>query len=258
MYQHAVTGLISLFACGLFTGIAVAQDRSISQAYAEGVHAYFSGDHSAAIKWLGQAITRADHDPRAHYFRGAAHWAIGEQEQAEADFKAGAEREVFGPSLPYALNKVLERVQGAARVRIEAARTAARKHKASQAAALKQARYEALRRAKQLVLYPPRPLPNAEKIVAQLKLATLPSDPFQSGTLFAAGQPAPEGSQSKALTIPVSKPAAPGGAVAPAGKPTPPAAGGDPFGDPFGSPKQPAPKKKPPKSDDPFGDPFGN
>lgn len=262
MYRRTRARIMGFLACGWFACMAAAQDRTVSQTYSEGVHAYFAGDMAEAVRWLTATIEKADHDPRAYFFRGAAYWAQGDRQKAEADFKAGAQREVFGPSLPYSLNEVLHRIQGTVRMRIEAAREAARELQRSQEAARKAARYEALRRAKQLVLYPPRPLPSAEKIVSQLKLATLPRDPFVSGALFASGKRAPEEAQSKLKTIPVSQPVAPAGdgAAAPAAAP----AAGDPFGapaggNPFGAPAKPAPKKEPPAGDDPFGDsPFGN
>ena len=255
MYRGAHATILAWIGLLLGTTSLAAQDTTIAQQYADGVHALFAGDYETAATALSRVIQKSDEDPRAHFFRGAAYWALGQEEKAEADFRAGAEREVFGPPLAYSLNDVLERIQGKVRMRIEAARDQARERYRKEEAARKAARYEALRRAKQLVLYPPRPLPAAEKILKEVKLASLPSDPFATGTLFASGKPAPEGSQKLLTTIPVSQPAAGGNGAAPAAdQPAAPAAG-----DPFGSGPAPKPAPSKPEKDDPFGDdPFGN
>jgi len=151
------------------------------------------------------------------------------------------------------MNKVLERVQGPARTRIEAARAAAAVKRAAASAAWKKARYEQLQRAEHLVLYPPRPLPNAAKIVADVKLVSLSSDPFRSGELFASGKPAPKEIQGKLLVKPVKKRPVPAASGAAPARPAP-AAESDPFGS-GPAPKTPPKKTAPPtkEEDDPFG-----
>ena len=98
---------------------------ALDAAYGDGVHAYFAGDYIRAYDDLSQVIEAGTRDPRAYYFRGLAALRQGRDDEAEADFTTGAERE--SESLGnWPVSRSLERVQGADRLRLERHRVRAR------------------------------------------------------------------------------------------------------------------------------------
>ena len=101
---------------------ANAQDKVLKQYYGNGVHAYYSGDFKEAYDLLSKPIDAKIEDPRPYYFRGFALMELGRPEQAEKDFKAGAELELKDTTGRFPVNFALERCQGKARIALENAR----------------------------------------------------------------------------------------------------------------------------------------
>jgi hypothetical protein len=93
-----------------------------------GCAAYFRGDYLRALENL-ELCVRHDDDPRYFYFRGLAHYQLGDWAAADADFQRGAALELrridFGDLVVDEVRRLaqvsrsLERVQGAARLQLE-------------------------------------------------------------------------------------------------------------------------------------------
>src|SRR5262245_9329940 len=62
----------SMFAVAMLSvsGLAFGQDAMLEELYGRGVHAFFSGNQSAAFDSLNKAINSGSRDPRAFYYRG--------------------------------------------------------------------------------------------------------------------------------------------------------------------------------------------
>jgi len=90
-----------------------------------GIHAYHAGDFDRAYDDLTNAIEAGTDDPRSYYFRGLAALKLGRTSEAEADFSAGADREVSTGSIRR-VSQSLERVQGHDRLTLERFRARAR------------------------------------------------------------------------------------------------------------------------------------
>lgn len=113
--------------------------------YGRGTHAYFSGDFLKAHELLTAAVEGPANDPRPYYFRGLVYLRLGRPEEASLDFQKGSRFEMADSNLFYDVSKSLERVQGDARLTIEQYRVAARAAATKRAAAVRRARYEAVR-----------------------------------------------------------------------------------------------------------------
>ncbi|MBR6436958.1 MAG: hypothetical protein IKS45_10650, partial [Thermoguttaceae bacterium] len=125
MFQRKVwASVTALCVCSLALCFsqASAQDKVLKQYYGNGVHAYYSGDFKAAYDLLSKPIDAKIEDPRPYYFRGFALMELGRPEQAEKDFKAGAELELKDTTGRFPVNFALERCQGKARIALENAR----------------------------------------------------------------------------------------------------------------------------------------
>ncbi|WP_200836693.1 tetratricopeptide repeat protein [Roseiconus lacunae] len=238
-----------------------AQNQSVlAEVYGRGVHAYYAGNYSDAFDNLTSAIDGGTRDPRAYYFRGIVSHLQGRPEQAEADWKEGAELEAaYGGG--YYVGRSLSRFQGSARLKLEQIRQQARLEAMTKAAKRSNARMNELNaggRAPAANRAAPAPTAPANPKV---------DNPFADDV--ATGNPEVQnddvlkdvvGNPFKDET-PAPGPAAAAGAAgaAPAGDDPfggSAPAGGDPFGgggsdaggDPFGGGAA--------GGDDPFGDPF--
>jgi hypothetical protein len=89
------------------------------------MHAYHAGDYDRAYDALTNAIEAGTEDPRGYYFRGLAALRLGRTSEADADFTAGADRELSTGSIRR-VSQSLERVQGHDRLALERFRSRAR------------------------------------------------------------------------------------------------------------------------------------
>lgn len=80
-----------------------------------GIDAYRAGRYEAAAAALIDAARNDPADPVAWYFLGAAHWALGKEDQAKKDFAQGAEREKVSPLPGRAISGALRPIQGTVR-----------------------------------------------------------------------------------------------------------------------------------------------
>ena len=233
-----------------------AQDAVLSQLYGNGVHAYFSQDYVKAHEYFTRAIDGHSQDPRVYYFRGLDLLKLGRPQEADADFKQGAELEsAIDPTRVYNVARALERVQGSDRARLESFRLEARM------SVLKKAEEEHTRRYQETVkeqrdflqqqsaasvkpVESPAESPmGPEGVPAPKATAPVPEEPFSTGE---PGK-APEAKPEPALPLP--------GQETPAEKPS-----AKPDAVPFAPDSAPAKSAAPaaggvkkPEADDPFG-----
>lgn len=155
----------AIVAVALGTAPATAQlttaSLPLANAYGSGVHAFFSGDFDRSFADLTAAIDGGTADPRAWYFRGLAASRMGRFDEAEADFREGADRELAAVG-NWPVSKSLERVQGAERLRLERHRTRARVAAIGRDREMIRRRYVEIEEAQPEVLRKRRPLPAAE------------------------------------------------------------------------------------------------
>ncbi len=140
MQRKSIRGfLVGTIGLGLSVGLGLslvaestlAQDRmDAERLFGQGVHQYFSGQYETVVKDLGTAIDAGSIDPRIYFFRGLSHLQMGENGNAQADIKRGAELEVgqFGKR-NYNIGRSLMRIQGENRMLIENARAEAKVRK---------------------------------------------------------------------------------------------------------------------------------
>lgn len=121
----------SLGLCAVLVALAVAapaaarEDAVLAVAYGNGVHAYHAGDYQRSHDALTAAIDGGTLDPRAYYFRGLAALRLGRLDEAEADFRIGADHEAAGHG-NWPVARSLERIQGEPRLLLERYRVRAR------------------------------------------------------------------------------------------------------------------------------------
>jgi hypothetical protein len=185
---------------------------ALANAYGTGVHAFYSGDLDRSISDLTAAIDGGTADPRAWYFRGLAAWRLGRFDEAEADFREGAEREASTVG-SWPVSRSLERVQGTERLRLERYRTRARVAALERDRALIRRRYVEIEDAQPEVLRQRRPLP---------------ATPADDGVFAAPAErvPAP-------AAVPVEEPAEPAEPAEPDDEPVLPAEAPAPAEAPF-------------------------
>ena len=115
MFQRNVwASIMALCVCSLAlcSSQASAQENTVlKQYYGNGVHAFYSGNYAEAFDLLSKPIDAKIEDPRPYYFRGFALMELGRPEQAEKDFKAGAELELKDMTGRFPVNFALERCQ---------------------------------------------------------------------------------------------------------------------------------------------------
>jgi tetratricopeptide (TPR) repeat protein len=124
------------------------QDALLEELYGRGVHAFFSQRMPEAFDALNAAIRSGSRDPRAYYYRGLALNRLGRPQEAQEDFRKGAELEVLGGE-PYPVGKSLERIQGGERAALEAQRRVTRLAIHNSQSAQERVRYEQVKRAEE-------------------------------------------------------------------------------------------------------------
>jgi len=256
--------LLTLAVVVAFEHTAQAQNAILAQLYGQGVHAYYSGDSLKAYDLLSKSIDGGIKDPRAYYFRGLTAVSSGRENEAEADYRVGAELEAkgnFGPSV----GQSLSRIQGSHRMAIESMRQEAQLEFQATASARSKARYQDIDAAGGEVLrerpVPAPPIAQPGRRPAPPAVPPTASNPFANDNGTGSAKVESKDVLADTLKDPFADDAAPamGGEA--------PAAGNDPFGgaapaepaaDPFGG----APAGTPAAGSDPFGgdasDPFGN
>src|SRR5665213_122196 len=111
MWRTAVWG----GCCGLLVAAssAWAQDAALDQIYGTAVESYYSGNYTRAYNLLSSAIGSGSTDPRVYYFRGLSELYLGRGQDAQKDFRRGAQLESTDTSMPYDVGRSLERGAGA-------------------------------------------------------------------------------------------------------------------------------------------------
>lgn len=95
--------------------------------YGNGTHQYYDGKYADAIRSFSTAISVNPNDPRPYFFRGLSKLNCDGPLAAAADFQQGAFREAYKSGrASSAVNRSLERIQGACRLEIEQHRREAR------------------------------------------------------------------------------------------------------------------------------------
>jgi hypothetical protein len=155
-----------------------AQDAVLSEFYGSGVHQYFAGNFAQASSDLTASIEGGSKDPRAYYFRGLAAQRLGWQQNAAADFRAGAALESADINQFYPVGKSLERVQGSARLALERYRAVARAEAHQRQERRNAIRYEQRKRAESQVLRAPGPTPPAAGPAPSTVEPAAAEDPF--------------------------------------------------------------------------------
>jgi len=126
MAKYFGIAILGLALMGPGTDSVRGQGNTLAEVYSRGVQAYFNGEHEKSHQFLTQAISLNSPDPRCYYFRGLANTKLGRPEDAAADFKKGATLEALDVAELYPVSKSLIRIQGPARLAIEASRRQAK------------------------------------------------------------------------------------------------------------------------------------
>ncbi len=99
MARSIVFGIAVLLMLGPAVSATRAQDSLLQEMYGQGVHAYFAGKYDQAHELFSTAIDQGSQDPRCYYYRGLAFAKLGRPDEAEADYKRGAELEAGGAAV---------------------------------------------------------------------------------------------------------------------------------------------------------------
>ena len=134
------SALVSVAAVVATSSTASAQTAILNEMYGRGVHEYYAGDYREAYELLTAAIENDIQDPRAYYFRGIVARASGRPEQAEADWRTGAQLEAAG-KIQGPIGRALARYQGPGRLELEEIRHQARLRALADAADRRRQRY---------------------------------------------------------------------------------------------------------------------
>ena len=198
MARSVRVGLIALVGLILVAADLRGQDTVLSELYGRGVHSYFENDFTRARAQLTEAIELGSRDPRAYYYRGLINAQMGLADEAESDFRTGAQLEITNDERIFPVGQSLQRIQGPLRLTLENYRRDARLAAKIQERKEQRARYEQLREAEGDVLrgpLPPAPLPSTP--------GDDPTDPFSP-----PGAAAPRPTENQPAP-PVERPAAP-------------------------------------------------
>jgi hypothetical protein len=231
---------------------------ALAVGYGNGVHAYHAGDYQCSYDELTSVIEAGSNDPRAFYFRGLAALKLGRTDEAEADFRQGANLEADGVG-GRALSRALERVQGCDRLKLEHFRAEARVSAVQRDREAIRQRYSDIHEAEPEVLRRRRPEAKApaEPLKAPAaKQRPAPTDGEEPMEEEAAAEPAAESGEEPAEEPADEKPAAEPGDEPAAEEP---ADTSDPFGNEAAGDKpaaddEPAAEEKP--ADEPSTDTF--
>lgn len=98
-----------------------AQTMLHDKVYAEALEAFWRQDYARSKDLLSQQINMGVDDPRLFYFRGLANGKLGIKAEAVSDIENAAMLE-FSVRTRVDIGSALERIQGPARRKIEAAR----------------------------------------------------------------------------------------------------------------------------------------
>lgn len=146
--------------------------------FGKGTHALFASQYDEAISHFSQVKA----DPRSIFFRGVAHFRLGNLENAKNDFALAAAIE---QNAKISVNSILNRIQGPERLLIEEARQIAKRDWQVSEARRQQQRYgEMLNQKKSVakelasaaVKSPDPAAPDAEL----LPFGAMPADPFKN------------------------------------------------------------------------------
>ena len=107
------------WAWGLSAFLGVCGVSAARDTYQRGVTAYFARDYAQAEAALEDCVA-ASADPRAWYFKGLAERAQKKHGEAQESIHQGAALLAAGHGDAVAVRRSLERVQGSARVYLEA------------------------------------------------------------------------------------------------------------------------------------------
>ncbi len=221
--------------------ISLAQNPVLSEVFGRGVHKYFAGDLQGAHESLTQAIEAGSEDPRAYYFRGLVNAATGRTDEAESDYRTGAQYEVNSP-MAGLVGQSLRRIQGSNRLELEKVRQEVRLQQRGNVNAAAQAKAQELRQVEPQVLRQGRGAAGgAAGMAPGVGGAAGTDNPFRAG----AAPAAPQVVNPDALKDPFADDPANPSTPAPAGNNDMPAPAADPFGapsaapaaDPFGAPE---------------------
>ncbi|MBC8867867.1 MAG: tetratricopeptide repeat protein, partial [Planctomycetes bacterium] len=259
MARKLLFGGVVLMLFGLAVSTARAQDSLLLEMYGQGVHAFNAGEHDRAHELLTMAIDQGSRDPRCYYFRGFAYAKLGRPDEAEADFKQGAELEASGAAVQIDIGASIQRIQGQTRLQLEQQRYSAKLAIRLKEAKERNEKYEQFKVDEQKVLRGDGQ-PDPGGVVAPEGTGPDPTDPFGAGgasepppTVAPAEPtepmaPEPAASDAGATSDPFADPTAP--VTPPSFEPGEPTAPATP--DPFGAPAEPA---APAAGADPFGAP---
>jgi hypothetical protein len=189
--------------------------NSAAEMYSLGVHSYFSGNLNRADIYLYRAVELSPNDPRPYYFRGLVLLRLGRTFEADDMMEQGAAAEAAANSDAYGIGEVLERVQGADRLRLEKFRRAGKFSQANVAVENSRRRQERHERIQAQAQRRPVRLP--------LEALVNPVEPNQFAGLIVPDEPLPEAAppaEPPAIKATIAAPAA----VAPVDE-------GDPFAD---------------------------
>jgi hypothetical protein len=207
----------------------------------QGVHEYHSGKYVEAQHHLTAAIEGGSHDPRVYYFRGLSRLKLGRTADADADFLEGSKFELTFQGSPGEIGRSLQRVQSAARQKLELYRSRAREGKLplQRPAQPQVAARPAAPRQRQIELLPSPTVEQTAKLQPPASAPRKPAPPQKALT-----SALPEARQTAKAQSPVSaprKPAPPQKALTPALPEARQTAKAQP---PASAPRKPAPPQK--------------
>ena len=169
--HRSKVGLLSL-SVSLAVGVLVntCSANLNDELFGRGLTAFHNGQMEQAVEIFSELIDDKTTDPRPYYFRGLVFLRSGRPEQAEADFNAGAQLEANNNIRTYPINKSLQFVQGADRLKLEQFRTDAQRKRKEMRQKVLELRY---------ATGDAKPLPEASAFqrpeVTEIADATLPS-----------------------------------------------------------------------------------
>lgn len=218
-------------------------DPVLAELYGRGVHAYFARDFQQAHQFLTMAIDKGTQDPRVYYFRGLTYAMTGRPQEAEADFRKGAELEAADVDNYYNVSRALQRVQGSIRLTLEKHRQQARLEARERNERIARAKYQEFLENQKRVLLPPQGAIGQPVIPPGVEQkAPSANDPFTTPPAESSAVPPAPAQTAPPPAAPRTSPASPPAQAAPpppSNDPSaPPAAKSD---DPFAPAKTPSP-----------------
>ncbi len=192
----------SLFVATPSKSLAAAADAS--EALRSGIVAFYHADYEEAIEQLTHAAEFDPRDPRIFYFRGLAKLRLGNDQEAEQDFRHGATLEARYQRQDVGL--ALQRVQGSERLMLEQHRREARKRLQQSRLAIRSARSEPDAEPPEATAQAPVDLPPVEIPATFEQLPPDPADPFAGDRAELLGQGPTEPVAEPAADLPEAQP----------------------------------------------------